>query len=295
MVDGEKLKRGKNDMLIIHHNDLDGKCAAAIAYQKEKDQQKNIRFYETDYKMPPPTIKPNEIVYIVDFSYDPTNMSKITNKSNNVVWCDHHKTAKSYGYDFDGFRDFSEKGLAGCECTWKHCFPDKDIPRAVRVLGSYDSWRFNDEDEEETKAFYEGLKLQDVEPDGDFWQKLFNDEKIYDDILTDGKIAIKYRDAYLRDLYKNNAYEVTFDGISCLALNVQGFGSAAFGEDLADYDACIAYIYDGNEYAVSLYSENVDVGEMCKKHGGGGHKGAAGFTCKKLPWQNEVSAIAQDM
>ena len=42
-----------------------------------------------------------------------------------------------------------------------------------------------------------------------------------------------------------------------------------------------------DEYIVSLYTTqaDLDVAEICKKHGGGGHKGAAGFTCNELPFK----------
>lgn len=39
------------------------------------------------------------------------------------------------------------------------------------------------------------------------------------------------------------------------------------------------------QFTVSLYSETVDVGAIAKAHGGGGHKGAAGFVCDTLPWK----------
>jgi nanoRNase/pAp phosphatase (c-di-AMP/oligoRNAs hydrolase) len=44
------------------------------------------------------------------------------------------------------------------------------------------------------------------------------------------------------------------------------------------------FVFDGEQYTVSLYSKTVDVSEIAKKYGGGGHKGAAGFQCKKLPF-----------
>jgi nanoRNase/pAp phosphatase (c-di-AMP/oligoRNAs hydrolase) len=51
------------------------------------------------------------------------------------------------------------------------------------------------------------------------------------------------------------------------------------------YPVCIAYVHDGEKFTVSLYSTTVDVSKIAKKFGGGGHKGAAGFTCDKLPFE----------
>ena len=53
---------------------------------------------------------------------------------------------------------------------------------------------------------------------------------------------------------------------------------------LRRYPVCIAYIHDGEKFTVSLYSESVDVSVIAKAHGGGGHKGAAGFICAELPF-----------
>ena len=40
------------------------------------------------------------------------------------------------------------------------------------------------------------------------------------------------------------------------------------------------------KWTVSMYStrEDVECGEVAVKYGGGGHKGAAGFQCDKLPF-----------
>ena len=48
--------------------------------------------------------------------------------------------------------------------------------------------------------------------------------------------------------------------------------------------AITGHAFDGHKFQVSLYSEYVHVGEIAKKFGGGGHQGAAGFFCDKLPF-----------
>ena len=47
------------------------------------------------------------------------------------------------------------------------------------------------------------------------------------------------------------------------------------------------FSFDGDKWTVSLYSTSVDVSEIAKKYGGGGHKGASGFHCKELPFMKE--------
>jgi nanoRNase/pAp phosphatase (c-di-AMP/oligoRNAs hydrolase) len=52
--------------------------------------------------------------------------------------------------------------------------------------------------------------------------------------------------------------------------------------DKADVFARVAF--DGRNYSVSLYSEKVDVEEIARQFGGGGHSGAAGFVSPTFPW-----------
>ena len=42
-----------------------------------------------------------------------------------------------------------------------------------------------------------------------------------------------------------------------------------------------------NKWKVSLYSTKpeIDCGAIAKTYGGGGHVGAAGFVCNRLPWE----------
>ncbi len=68
-------------------------------------------------------------------------------------------------------------------------------------------------------------------------------------------------------------------------MNLHMFGSLAFNELMFDYPICIGFVYDGKQYTVGLYSREIDVSEIAKKYDGGGHKGAAGFVCKELPFK----------
>jgi len=317
-------------MLVIHHNDADGRCAAAIVRCWAKQNPSGVsplRFFETDYKTPPPLdlIRPDETVIIVDFSYKPEEMLKLTAKTKNICWCDHHVTAKDYGYDLPGLRDFSDKGLAGCECAWRHFFPGRNLPLGVRLLGDYDSWRF-ELGEARAKAFYEGLKLEYQDPDSPLWEALFLDNDLPEKITENGHTAERYRDNYCLEIIKGYGYETELTSFAPLpgvsagppgpagplgasgprgptgstgataggpialhhkafAMNAYKFGSPGFGKLFKEYDVCIAYIHDGKKFTVSLYSETVDVSAIAREFGGGGHRGAAGFVCEQLPFK----------
>ena len=84
---------------------------------------------------------------------------------------------------------------------------------------------------------------------------------------------------------KKYGWETNFEGHRCLAQGIYEFGSTVFGNDYKIYDICISYEYTGKNWIVSMYSQKIDVGKIAQKYGGGGHKGAAGFVCDKLPFR----------
>ncbi|GAH89360.1 unnamed protein product, partial [marine sediment metagenome] len=105
-------------MKIYYHNDLDGRCAGAIAYRALRDQNKDakIELIELDYK---DEIKVKEIqlcesIYILDFSFKPEIMEKVLLLTKSIIWIDHHKTAFEYKYsqELKGLRD---NKFSGCE------------------------------------------------------------------------------------------------------------------------------------------------------------------------------------
>lgn len=142
-------------MKVYHHNDADGRCSAAIIKLANPDII--IDFIEIDYKdtIDVQTIKQNESIVIVDFSFTPEVMSKILNRTNDIIWIDHHKTAQNYHYNkiLKGIRDFTEPGRAACELTWHYYFPNKTLPEAVALIADKDVWTWKLDN---TDAFTEG-------------------------------------------------------------------------------------------------------------------------------------------
>ena len=289
-------EKGTHEMLIIHHNDADGRAAAAVVRkwaltQAQREDQTwyrpnaegKLNFFETDYKtsLPLNLISKDDTVVIADFSYKPEQMQQVIAAAKAVVWCDHHKTAAAYGYELPGVRDFSDKGLSGCECTWKHFFPHEPMPEGLELLGDYDAWRLKHGDV--AFGFYEGLKLQDTSPQAEVWELLLAGGPT-DGIVDAGWTALRYRDMYCSEMRLAFAWETEVAGHRAVALNVQRFGSGAFGELFETTPVCVAYAHDGRRYTVSLYSKTVDVGAIAKGFGGGGHAGAAGFVCTELPF-----------
>ena len=271
---------------IFHHNDLDGRCAAALVYRFHMDAGvRDFQFIELDYKdrVPVERVPDNSTVYIVDFSFKPEVMEALLKLTSDVVWCDHHVTAKDYPYQhLPGKRDFTVKGLSGCELVYLHLYPFAPVPDAVRFIGDYDSWRLRYDPL--CFQFYEGAKMVLTSVDSPEWDNVLSDNNRAAEIMEMGKIAIQYRDAYCADVAASFGYDTAIRGHRAFALNTCRFGSKAFGDRFKQYPVCIMYVHNGCTFTVSLYSDTVDVSEIARFYGGGGHKGAAGFVCQTLPF-----------
>lgn len=273
-------------MKVYHHNDLDGRCAAAIV--KKYYGSEPIEFIEMDYKkdVDVEVIGLGEKIVIVDFSFKPEVMKKVMEKLPDIVWIDHHKTCESYDYfsqGLNGLRDLTNKGLSGCELTWKYFYPNTAIPEAVCLIGDYDSWRLSSSN---SLKFYEAVKVIDNNPLSKEWDLLLSYEAAskVGELLKIGDSIINYRDNYCKSIMSMFGFETEIEGIKAYATNFYQFGSPGFVDNFKKYPICLAFIFDGKKFTVSLYSETVDVSEIAKKFGGGGHKGAAGFVCENLPF-----------
>ena len=281
---------------IIHHDDPDGICAAAIVLlalnSHPSGNSPRFMLYPVNYNHPVDVSRmaDGDRVVIVDFSYPPAEMAKIEEAiimPQSIYWIDHHKTAEAYGYQYKGLRDFSDKGQSGCELAWAYFFPNRPFPLAVRLIGDYDSWRLS---LTESKCFHEGIKMLCPTPRAELWHELLykNSSGARSYVQNVGSYAMQYRDAYCARMRQSHGYPTTLAGHPAYALNVYGFGSQAFGDLFTCFPLVIAYVHDGRRFTCSLYSETVDVGAIAKKLGGGGHKGAAGFVCDVLPFKPEA-------
>lgn len=269
-------------MKIYYHNDLDGKCAAAIVYQTFADWTADCVAVNYNLPFPLESVQAGEVVYIVDYSLSVTDMWSLLDITPNVTWIDHHRTAiERFAGDervnhLPGIRSCE---WAGCVLTWQYLLPHKNIPLAVSLIGDYDTWKFTFPD---SLQFYLGMLARDTHPRMKLWQTLFNEDTLVPSIVDQGIVIEQYRKEWGKEYVKSWSFEGKLDGHSVLFLNIGSTGSTIFGQSVKDYDIVSTYVFDGKQFIVSLYSQTVDVGRIAEGFNGGGHKGAAGFEISPL-------------
>ncbi|MDD5511859.1 MAG: DHHA1 domain-containing protein [Dehalococcoidales bacterium] len=295
-VDIPNSRQGVLKMKCFYHNDMDGKCAGAIVYKfykRDRDFTKatgeECEFISIDYKddFPFSRIKPGETVVIVDFSLQkPGEFEKLLQITDNLVWIDHHKTAIERHGDLD-IAGIRKDGVAGCVLTWDYFYPDGIMPFIVDLIGDYDIWKFKFGDD--TRNLQAGIRLYETRPGDDNWINWLNSASSIRSLIKDGEIAVLYRTNYYKDLIKSLAFFTEFEGHKAVACNAGLVNSQLFDSVQEDYDLMLPFYFDGKQWTVSIYTtKDIDCSEIAKKYGGGGHKQAAGFQCKELPFVQAI-------
>lgn len=287
-------------MKCLYHVDNDGKCAGYWVKTLAKhydDYEKEFIPINYGIEFPFDTIKENEQIYIVDYSIFPEEMDKLLDITKDVIWIDHHASAikryENYPHDIKGLR---YDGIAGCMLTYcylkhmtdggtgneKEFTPSmtKDAPMFTKYIADYDVWTFEFGDD--TKKFSLGSHLYDLTPTSHAWE-YFRFHPSCSEIIKQGEVIIRYNDNWAKNYCEHKGFETEFEGYKCFALNLAMVSSDHFKSiDQKDYDMFIGFSYDGNLWTYSLRSNKVNCSEIAMKYGGGGHKGAAGFSTKEL-------------
>jgi len=204
-----------------------------------------------------------------------------------IIWIDHHKTAIEQHKHIDAdCRGVRKDGVAGCVLAWQFFYPDKQVPRIVQMLGDYDIWDFNCFGED-LNILQAGIRLYSNEPEALNWSPwLSNNEEAFSNVMEKGRTALEYRNSYYASLIKGWSFFAEFEGYKAVCCNAGSVSSQLFDSVTEDYDLAMPFIFDGKQWTVSVYTKkDIDCSVLAKKHGGGGHKKAAGFQCKELPFR----------
>jgi len=158
-------------------------------------EQRPEDYIEINYGIPFPfyKIKEGEDVWIVDYSIEPEEMTRLLKITRNVTYIDHHISAikkyKDFPVEIAGWR---EDGIAGCLLTWMYLWDETDYhhaPMALQFIGDRDVWKWEYGDD--SKYFFNGAELKDLHPlKFDNWHNLYMNP---DQVILSGQIIEKYK------------------------------------------------------------------------------------------------------
>ncbi len=290
----ESFPPGMNLHAFYHSADLDGHCSGAII----KHRFPGALLHPINYNQPFPweTVSPEDTVYMADFGLQPFEQMVRLNASCKLIWIDHHISAiESYIASGEVIPGVQEVGKGACELTWEYIYPDRVMPRFIHLLGRYDVWDHSNawKWDNEILPLQYGLRLEETDPSMDWklWKMLFwADDAVYENAIEKGIVILAHSAHGNARYMRSHAYEIQFENLRALVVNVGNISSTFFESMYGPnkHDIMIAYSYiRGQFWGVTLYSDKPEVNcaALAKKHGGGGHKEAAGFSCKELPFR----------
>jgi len=267
---------------IYHSRDLDGWMSAAIV----KLRHPEVELVGWDYGQPVPTsLDETSLIILVDICLPKPTMDLLgKHGTGNLIWIDHHASAIK-DMKVDGFPEpagLRNIHFAACELTWKYFFPHENMPEIVRLLGRYDCFGHKGTDEElKVLEFQYGARANFFDPETCYQALKDWDANLEHSIQVAGYNIYNYLCTEAVQTYAKR-FKIQFMDYTFACVNQDRFNPINFGIDYHKdgYDGFACFWYANGKWTFSLYNDNgkVDCSEICKAHGGGGHKGAAGFT-----------------
>lgn len=257
-------------LVLYHAGCFDGFCAAWVAHTAFKGDCECI---PVQYGEPPPEVAGRD-VYIVDFSYKRPIMAKIIRTAKSVVVLDHHKTAQAELADLGSDTIVFDMNRSGGRLTWDWFFPGQRSPWLIDYTEDRDLWRHKLPNTQELNAWLRSWPMDFAK-----WTEYVTVSlDLYDIWVAEGA-AILRNERQIVAMHVKNAREIELDGHKTLAVNATVLISEIAGELAADrpFGACYFDTDKGRVWSLRSRPDGVDVSEIAKNHGGGGHKHAAGF------------------
>lgn len=275
------------DICIYHANCDDGFAAAYAVWKRFGDA---VEYIACQYGNQPPDVTGKDVL-IVDFSFKKDVMRDMARSAHRIIVLDHHKTAEAELSDFlqlsaasgpfeKRYADRVVQGIgvcfnmekSGCRLAWEYCFGSKDMPEWMEHVEDRDLWRFNLRATKEVC-----IAIRSLPRDFELWD-MFTTERL----ANDGVAIRRYVDMIVGNIC-DTAFEEEIAGHKVpVAACSYDFVSETAHELLhrnpsAPFAACMVRSHNGITYSLRSMDDRMDVSEIAKAKGGGGHRNAAGY------------------
>ena len=256
------------DCVIYHADCTDGFGAAYSAW---KFLGNRAEYFPCKHGTPPPDVKGKNVV-ILDFSYGNELTKKMIDEANSLLVIDHHKSAMVELHDISNTHFDMTK--SGAILAWEFFHPGKEPPKFIRYIQDRDLWKWELEYSKEFSAAFDMVPFEFEE-----FEK-FEDDSVFDDARKRGSFILAYSKTVVKKVCEK-ATARKMDGKDVMVVNASHWMSEIGARLSPDCDFAMIWFWDheSRETKVSLraFHDTVDVSEISKKFGGGGHKKAAGF------------------
>ena len=292
-------------LCIYHGACADGWFGAAWAVRKALGD--SVEFHAGVYGEAPPDVTGRDVV-LVDFSYKRPVLMEMAAKAHSVLVLDHHKTAAE---DLAGFpapiangwqarlgdvewchpdmqpRVLFDMAKSGAVLAWEFFHPGQPAPLLLQHVQDRDLWRFALPNTRLVMA-----SVSSYPQDFGVWDGLVEQAEQRPEFLAAEGMAIErkhFRD--IDELLAITAREMIIGGHKVPVANLPHTLASDAAGKLAQSAPFGATYYDrpgGRVFSLRSRGDGaVDVSEIAKRYGGGGHRNAAGFTAAP-GWEGEA-------
>lgn len=275
----------KKPLIIWHEHCMDGFTAAWAMWKKFGD---SAEYSAQGYQKPPPEGYEGRDVYIVDFSYPRDVLTEMSKKVTGLFVYDHHKTAAK---DLDGleFPDlpskiFFDQNRSGAGLAWDLTH-ETPRPRLVNYIEDADLWKWTQPNATEIRMTTETITF-----DFKLWDEYaarLDSEEGFKTTVENGRVILHYRDCLVARLVEEaGVCNLAGHLVPCINSKVW---QSELGNVLARGDPKFSVVWSAGKNGATNYSLRsdkncgMDVSEIARQFGGGGHKNAAGFRSNAPP------------
>ncbi|WP_256831668.1 DHHA1 domain-containing protein [Pseudomonas sp. Pse1] len=299
-------------MCIYHGNCADGFGAAWVVRQALGT---DVEFVPGVYGQEPPDVTGKNVI-LVDFSYKYDVLAELANKANSIIVLDHHKSAAEDLARFEPFHAGIEEDTrhddgspllgwktahtmansqngpaiaccfdmnrSGAMLAWDHFFPDQEPPQLLRHIEDRDLWLFKLDGTREIQA-----NLFSYPYDFDVWDKLMSAD--VETLRSDGAAIERKHHKDVAELVAVTKRRLVIGGHDVPAASLPYTLTSDAGHLMAQgepFAACYWDTPDGRSFSLRSTDEGLDVSEIAKQYGGGGHRNASGF---RVPFGHELT------
>ena len=266
------INPNKIDVVLYHGSCSDGFAAAYSAWKLLGNHAKYIPSYHGD---PPPNVKGKNVA-ILDFSYKNNVIKQMVKDAASLIVIDHHKSAEEELRDVKNA--FFDMNHSGAILAWNFFHPDTEPPKFIKYIEDRDLWKFKLPYSKEFSAAFDMVawEFSDYEA--------FENDSVFDDAVERGSFILAYSKTVLKKI-AGKAVHRKFEGLNVKVVNSSHWMSEIGGMISHDCDCAMVWYYCHEtcctKVSLRSFHDNIDVSNISKKFGGGGHKKSAGFILPK--------------
>lgn len=255
---------------IYHGNCADGFSGAWVIRKALGDE---MEFIGGVYQTPPPDLTGKDVI-LVDFSYKRPVMEKIISEAKSVLVLDHHKTAAEDLNNLKGAEVVFDMDRAGSKIAWDYYFPNEAPPPVLLHVEDRDLWRFMLPKTREIQA-----NIFSYPYEFDVWDKLMASDPSV--LAVEGEAIERKHFKDINELLGVVQRRMNIGGYNVPIANLPYTLVSDAAHKMAQGEAFAGCYWDtpkGRIFGLRSTEEGIDVSEVAKKYGGGGHRNASGFT-----------------